>query len=444
MFVWKRMLWVPGSAAPAATRRPAACACPPTRLPAWGPHRLGRDLSPAALFLPTQPRMPASAPPSLQPSLGLHSKSSSSLASMREALAEQSSSAAAGAAAAAPQAAEEGRAQRGAGPVAGWPTLSSATQPAATPLEPVAEAHEAGSGPGKAARDGAPAASEERGRGRGAAKALLERLSAEPGSGASGGGGLPPLPEAAPAAHAADAPAPAGAAGAAGETAPRMAKRVSFAGTAPAAAEPAGSNGSAVAGAGAAASGAGPSALDLGPAMQPERQQQQQGQTLASLTAAAVAAGGGGGGAGPSGAVVDPKDLEQLMRRMRFRSNKGLGPGERAAAGRRPGVDRRLWAARSVARRTPPALAQQRNGDGVLGACGLLLSSPARLVLRVPRPSTAPLWPRRRGAERGPAPAGLRPAALGGGHLDAATGPRLRWPGACHALQRACSGPLPL
>lgn len=220
--------------------------------------------------------------------------------------------------------------QRGAGPVVGWPTLSSAPQSAAAPLAPVAEAQEAGAGAGEAASGGAPAAAEERGRGRGAAKALLERLSAEPGS-AGGGGGLPPLPESAPAVHAVDAPVPGG--GVAGEAAPRTGKRVSFAGAQSACAEPAGSGGSEAEGGGEASTAA-PMALDLGPAMQQRQQEQQQGPTLASISAAAAAAGGGAGGdAGPAGAVVDPKDLEQLMRRMHFRSNKGLGPGEHRGCG---------------------------------------------------------------------------------------------------------------
>lgn len=49
--------------------------------------------------------------------------------------------------------------------------------------------------------------------------------------------------------------------------------------------------------------------------------------------------GGGGSSQGLAGPVTDPKDLEQLMRRMAFRSNKGLGPGEMSEGLRQLGYD---------------------------------------------------------------------------------------------------------
>lgn len=83
-------------------------------------------------------------------------------------------------------------------------------------------------------------------------------------------------------------------------------------------------------------------AVDSGPpaGLQPPAQAGQlQGQTLAAFSAVA-AAGGGGSGSGGSGSaklgpITNPRDLEQLMRRMHFRSNKGLGPGERGDPGAR-------------------------------------------------------------------------------------------------------------
>ena len=109
------------------------------------------------------------------------------------------------------------------------------------------------------------------------------------------------------------------------EQAPRMSKRVSFAGLA-------GFGGTDSSNSGQQqqqeAGAAVPMVVDG-----QQQQQQQQGQTLASFSAAAAAAaaagqrGGSSGSRGPTGAVTDPKDLEQLMRRMHFRSNKGLGPG---------------------------------------------------------------------------------------------------------------------
>jgi hypothetical protein len=151
------------------------------------------------------------------------------------------------------------------------------------------------------------AVAEERGRGRGAAKALLERLSADP---SAAEGGLHPVDEAAAPSGQPLGGQPPTEAAAPGAPGPRSGKRVSF-GVEEAAPGP-----------------AAPMALDPPPpAPQPQQQQQQQ-QTLASLTAA----GAVGGGGGHFGAVTDPRDLEQLMRRMHFRSNKGLGPGEAAAA----------------------------------------------------------------------------------------------------------------
>ncbi|KAL4853803.1 Calcium-dependent protein kinase 34 [Chlorella vulgaris] len=225
------------------------------------------------------------------------------------------------------------------GGAGGWPHLSpSAAAGGGTAAAPAAAPAAADSG--AAAGEAAPA--EERGRGRRAAKALLERLSAEPGGSNDGGmedappAALQAAPQPQAAAEGRQAGLPAGVTLAgpfAGTAAQRPSKRVHFGGqeAAPVAEEDTSQ----------------PAAHSTQQQQQQQQgAQQQQGQTLAGFSAAAAAAaaaaGGPGNGSGvPAvpGAVTDPKDLEQLMRRMQFRSNKGLGPGEMSEGLRLLGYD---------------------------------------------------------------------------------------------------------
>ena len=203
----------------------------------------------------------------------------------------------------------------------GWPQPGP-SPPAAPPLAPAVERAAAVAAASAAPTAERPAA-EERGRGRGAAKALLERMSADP-SGSGGGAEAAPEAAAAPVGVGPEGPfASSSSAASSGELGQRS-KRVSFSfGT------------------------EAPMAVDSSPTAVPPLQLpgqapgagQLRGQTLAAFSAAAAAGGGGGGsGGGGSGAskvgpITDPKDLEQLMRRMHFRSNKGLGPGKRCVLG---------------------------------------------------------------------------------------------------------------
>ena len=196
--------------------------------------------------------------------------------------------------------------QTAAVPPLGWPQQGPSPHSAA-PLAPAVERAAAVAAASAAPTDERPAA-EERGRGRGAAKALLERMSAEPGS-----VGLAAVPETG--AVPATLPVAVGSEGLASSSAAisgdhRSNKRVSF-----------------------SFGRESPMVADSGPpaAAQPVAPAGQlQGQTLAAFSAAA-AVGAGSGGSGSAGAklgpITNPRDLEQLMRRMHFRSNKGLGPG---------------------------------------------------------------------------------------------------------------------
>ena len=164
-------------------------------------------------------------------------------------------------------------------------------------------------------------AAEERGRGRGAAKALLERMSAELGS-----CGLTAVPEtgAPEVRHPALRPEGpfASSSSAAGSGDHRGSKRVSFS--------------------------FGSEAVHSAPfaAAQPLPQAGQlQGQTLAAFSAAAADGGSDSSSAGAKlGPITNPRDLEQLMRRMHFRSNKGLGPGGRQS----------LWLSQTHQHNLPP------------------------------------------------------------------------------------------
>ena len=269
---------------------------------------------------------------------------------------------------------------------AGWPQLAAqpgvAPAPAPAPAPVAAGSSEAAAADGEKAEQ-APAA-EERGRGRGAAKALLQRMSAEP----SGSGCLPTLPESPTAAQQPDLAGSAafGVAGGAlggpfGAEAAALAgggadagsrKRVSFAG-------------------GGGAEQPTPKALDA--------PQAPQGPTLATFSAAAATGSGGGGGkgSGPVGEITNPRDLEQLMRRMHFRSNKGLGPG-----GSRDGGGWRQRKRPRAPRSTPPPPCEASRGvrahESKLPWCASCAPCTALLAcapspLGAPAPPPAPCRP---------------------------------------------------
>ncbi|PSC74049.1 Calcium-dependent kinase 29 [Micractinium conductrix] len=211
---------------------------------------------------------------------------------------------------------------------AGWPQLAAqpgvAPAPAPAPAPVAAGSSEAAAADGEKAEQ-APAA-EERGRGRGAAKALLQRMSAEP----SGSGCLPTLPESPTAAQQ-----------------PDLAGSAAFGVAGGALGGPFGAEAAALAGGGADAgsrkrvSFAGGGGAEQPTPMALDAPQAPQGPTLATFSAAAATGSGGGGGkgSGPVGEITNPRDLEQLMRRMHFRSNKGLGPDDMSEGLRQLGYD---------------------------------------------------------------------------------------------------------
>lgn len=188
--------------------------------------------------------------------------------------------------------------------------------PPAAPLAPAVERAAAVAAASMAPAAAERPAAEERGRGRGAAKALLERMSAELGS-----CGLTAVPEtgAPEVRHPALRPEGpfASSSSAAGSGDHRGSKRVSFS--------------------------FGSEAVHSAPfaAAQPLPQAGQlQGQTLAAFSAAAADGGSNSSSAGAKlGPITNPRDLEQLMRRMHFRSNKGLGPEEMSAGLAQLGYD---------------------------------------------------------------------------------------------------------